>query len=226
MKNRKTEQTERTDDLEAMRVKERAMRAMASPYRFFVIAAVLAALFSMLPTRADAPEEGGLLASGDEMAQERRAEQAEDAAGLPAGADLSERTQQGAYLHRTFRYVCGHSVQRREALDARLTGLSHAALEAEIGNVIAGAQVTGFSAREVDIAQAMEIPCPLHWVLRLGESGRLEVLQNMNGEALSLVREMEIGREQLSGAVLQELLEGVTFDNAQALEGYLESLSS
>ena len=62
------------------------------------------------------------------------------------GADLSERTAADGYLHRTLYYApCGHSVQRREALPAQLTGLSRQALEKEIGSVIPGAAVTGFS---------------------------------------------------------------------------------
>lgn len=206
-------------------VKERLKRAMVSPYRFFAMAAILAALFSMLPTQADAPEESGsLLASGEETAEQESVR--EQTAGVPAGAPLPDRTGESTYLHRTMRYTCGHSVQRREALPVRLRGLTHEALEKEIGSVIKGAQVTGFSAQEVDIAQGMDIPCPLHWVLRLGENGRLEVLQNVNGEALKALRETEIERESLSDQTVQELLSGVVFDDVQALEGYMESLSS
>ena len=200
---------------------ERFRRAMVSPYRFFVIAAVLAALFSVLPTQADAPVGEDLLAA----APEERAD-AVQPGGVPAGADLSERTQAGAYLHRTLRYACGHSVQRREALPPSLVGLSHAALEKEIGSVIPEGKITGFSAQEVDVARQMEIPCPLHWVLRLGENGKLEVLQNMTGEALDVVRTTDADTELLTNEQRQALLDGVVFEDTQALEGYMESLTS
>ena len=198
------------------------MRAKASPYRFFAVAAILAALFSLLPTQADAPVEGAqYLAQEQENEQEKYTD-----LGVPAGADVSDTTQAGTYLHRTMRYMCGHSVQRREELPAQLRGLTHAALEKDIERVIPDAKVTGFSVQEVDIAQAMEIPCPLHWVLRLGENGRLQVLQNMTGETLEVIREAEVERQALGTDTLQELLAGVTFDDVQALEGYMESLNS
>lgn len=207
-------------------MQERMRRAMVSPYRFFVIAAVLAALFSMLPTQADAPDGERMLATAPERTGETEAGHTAQQGGVPAGADLSERTQDGAYLHRTLRYDCGHSVQRREALPAQLLGLSHAALEAEIGAVIPKGLVTGFSAREVDVAQQMEIPCPLHWVLRLGENGKLEVLQNMTGEALKVIKATEADTELLTHEQRQALLEGIVFEDTQALEGYMESLTS
>ena len=203
-------------------MKEIILRAKASPYRFFAVAAILAVLFSLLPTQADAPVEGAqYLAQEQENEQEKYTD-----LGVPAGADVSDTTQAGTYLHRTMRYMCGHSVQRREELPAQLRGLTHAALEKDIVRVIPDAKVTGFSVQEVDIAQAMEIPCPLHWVLRLGENGRLQVLQNMTGETLEVIREAEVERQALGTDTLQELLSGVTFDDVQALEGYMESLNS
>ena len=203
-------------------MREKIMRAMVSPYRFFVVAAILAALFSLLPTQADAPMDGGqYLAQGETSVRDEHTDM-----GVPAGADMSETTRDGTCLHRTMRYLCGHSVQRREALPAQLRGFTHAALEKEMGRVVSGAKITGFSALEVDIAQAMEIPCPLHWVLQMGENGRLQVLQNMTGETLEVIRETEIERQALGGDTLQELLSGVVFDDVQALEGYMESLNS
>ena len=147
------------------------------------------------------------------------------APGIPAGADLSERTQSGCQLHRTLFYApCGHSVQRREALPAQLVGLSRQALEAEIGDALPGAMITGFSASEVDASFNLSIPCPLHWVLNRGEGGVLVVLQNRDGEALSTVRETDVPIDRLSQEQLAEL--PWIFDDVQALEGVLESLGS
>ena len=185
-----------------------------SPYRFLLAAAVLAAVFCLIPSGGDVPN-----------APETTVQQ--EAAGVAAGADLSVRTQQGAYLHRTMTYApCGHSVQRREALPQALVGLSHAALEAQIGQVVPGAKVTGFGAQEVDVALKMDMPCPLHWVLRAGEDGHLQVCQNRTGDALETVRSTEIETASLDEQAREEALAGIVFDDVQALEGYLESLSS
>lgn len=209
-----------------------------SPYRFFLAAAVLAAILCLFPVKVDAPEEPQTMlaseatvpppsaaqegAQGFPAAQEPSAIQE-----MPAGADLSERTASGCYLHRTLYYApCGHSVQRREELPAQLVGMSRALLEQEIGGVIPGAAVTGFSASEVDIALSADIPCPLHWVLRGGEDGKLAVLQNRNGEALEVVRNTDVPLDKAPQDDQAQLRAGRIFDDVQALEGYLESLSS
>ncbi len=151
--------------------------------------------------------------------------QADAALDLAAGADLSARTQSGCMLHRTLYYApCGHSVQRREALPAALVGLSRQALEAEIGDVLPGAAVTGFSAAEVDASFNLSIPCPLHWVLDRGEGGTLVVKQNRDGETLALVRKTDVPLDRLSEEQLSELPR--VFDDVQALEGVLESFAS
>lgn len=197
------------------------MKILRSPYRFLIAAAVLAAILCLLPMRADAP--------GQQQQQPVQTAQQEEALGpgLPAGADLSERTSLESYLHRTLYYApCGHSVQRREKMPAALAGLTREAFEAGLGGVIPGATVTGFSGNEVDISVKMDIPCPLHWVLRSGENGRLEVLQNTSGEALEVVRQTDIELTRVAQAEQAALMEGRVFDDVQALEGYLESLSS
>ena len=192
---------------------------MRRPYGFFVLAAVLAALLCLFPVKVDAPETG--------QPERAEAEATASPAGVPAGADLSERTDAQTALHRTLYYTpCGHSVQHRTALPARLSGLTRAALEKEIGGVLPGAAVTGFSAAEVDVSVAMEIPCPLHWVLRGGEDGLLAVLQNRTGESLEVVRTTDVPLTAAPGEEQDALRLGRIFDDVQALEGYLESLSS
>ena len=215
-----------------------------SPYRFLIAAAVLAAILCLFPVKVDAPEEPQTMlaseatvpppsaaqegAQGFPAAQEYPAGQELPAAQeLPAGADLSERTAAGCFLHRTLYYApCGHSVQRREELPAQLVGMSRALLEQEIARVIPGAAVTGFSSAEVDISLSADIPCPLHWVLRGGEDGRLAVLQNRSGETLETVRTTDVPLDKAPQEDQAQLREGRVFDDVQALEGYLESLSS
>ena len=194
---------------------------MHSPYRLLIAAAVMAALLCLFPVQGDAPEQV------TEWYVQQEQTPMPPALERPASADMSERTAAGCYLHRTLYYApCGHSVQRREALPAALAGLSRAALEKELPDVIPGAAVTGFSAAEVDIALSADIPCPLHWVLRAGEDGMLHILQNVMGETLETVRRTDVPLAAVAQEEQQELIRGRIYDDVQALEGYLESLSS
>lgn len=188
-------------------------------YRYLLIIVLVAALLCLMPARgADAP---------NEKKPQTAAAQSVESAEAPAGADLSAQTNRETYLHRTLYYApCGHSVQRREKLPAQLVGLTRSALEKEIGELYENAAVTGFSAGEVDITTRMDMPCPLHWVLRGGEDGLLAVWQNTTGEALSVVRKTDIPVTAAAEEEQDELRDGRMFDDVQALEGYLESLSS
>lgn len=188
-------------------------------YRYLLIIVLVAALLCLMPARgADAP---------NEKKPQNAAVQSVESAEAPAGADLSAQTNRETYLHRTLYYApCGHSVQRREKLPAQLVGLTRGALEKEIGGLYENAAVTGFSAGEVDITTRMDMPCPLHWVLRGGEDGLLAVWQNTTGEALSVVRKTDIPVTAAAEEEQDELRDGRMFDDVQALEGYLESLSS
>lgn len=185
--------------------------------RLLLAAALIALILCLLPVRVNAP--------GQAARPTPQLAAAPSPSGVPAGADLSERTQEGCFLHKTLYYEpCGHSVQRRETLNARLVGLSRQALEAEIGEVLPGATVTGFSAREVDATIRLPIPCPLHWVLAAGEDGRLAVMQNLSGDALETVRGTDVALDRLSEQQREAL--PALFDDAQALEGVLESYGS
>lgn len=188
-------------------------------YRYLLIIVLVAALLCLMPARgADAP---------NEKKPQTAAAQSVESAEAPAGADLSAQTNRETYLHRTLYYApCGHSVQRREKLPAQLVGLTRGVLEKEIGGLYENAAVTGFSAGEVDITTRMDMPCPLHWVLRGGEDGLLTVWQNTTGEALSVVRKTDIPVTAAAEEEQDELRDGRMFDDVQALEGYLESLSS
>ena len=188
-------------------------------YRYLLIIVLVAALLCLMPARgADAP---------NEKKPQTAAAQSVESAEAPAGADLSAQTNRETYLHRTLYYApCGHSVQRREKLPAQLVGLTRGALEKEIGGLYENAAVTGFSAAEVDVSTRMDVPCPLHWVLRAGDDGLLAVLQNTTGETLTVVRRTDIPIALAAGEEQDELRDGRMFDDVQALEGYLESLSS
>lgn len=188
-------------------------------YRYLLIIVLVAALLCLMPARgADVP---------NEKKPQIAAAQSVESAEAPAGADLSAQTKRETYLHRTLYYApCGHSVQRREKLPAQLVGLTRSVLEKEIGGLYENAAVTGFSAGEVDITTRMDMPCPLHWVLQGGEDGLLAVWQNTTGEALNVVRKTDIPVTAAAEEEQDELRDGRMFDDVQALEGYLESLSS
>lgn len=191
------------------------------PYRFFLLAAALALILCLFPIRTKEMEEKNAATAGYDHPR------TDDAQGVPAGADLSERTAAGCMLHKTLVYApCGHSVQIRDPLDARLIGLTRSALEKEISSVLPGTAVTGFSANEIDAAVSTDIPCPLHWVLKIGEDGFLHILKNRDGTSLTLVRRTDIPSGRLNESDRQELLDGRIFDDVQALEGYIESMSS
>ena len=181
-------------------------------YRYLLIIVLVAALLCLMPARgADAP---------NEKKPQTAAAQSVESAEAPAGADLSAQTNRETYLHRTLYYApCGHSVQRREKLPAQLVGLTRGVLEREIGGLYENAAVTGFSAGEVDITTRMDMPCPLHWVLRGGEDGLLAVWQNTTGEALSVVRKTDIPVTAAAEEEQDELRDGRMFDDVQALEG-------
>ena len=191
-------------------------QAIQSPWRFFLATAVLAAILCLFPAKVDAPEQAVVRQETQAPVQER-----------PVGADLSERTGSSCYLHTTLYFApCGHTVQGRDRLPAGLVGLSRAAFEEALEKAMPGAAVTGFSQDEVDIARSVQIPCPLHWVLRTGEDGMLHVLQNRDGESLSVVRRTDVSAAGMSAQETAALLEGKVFDDVQALEGYLEGISS
>ena len=199
--------------------RKKEMISLHVSYRYLLIIVVVAALLCLMPARgADAP---------NEKKPQTETAQSVEAAEAPAGADLSVKTDRETYLHRTLYYaLCGHSVQRREKLPVQLVGLTRGALEKEIGGLYENAAVTGFSAAEVDMTTRIELPCPLHWVLKAGDDGLLAVLQNTTGEALTVVRRTDIPLTLAAGEEQDELRDGRTFDDVQALEGYLESLSS
>ena len=199
--------------------RKKEMISLHVSYRYLLIIVVVAALLCLMPARgADAP---------NEKKPQTETAQSVEAAEAPAGADLSVKTDRETYLHRTLYYApCGHSVQRREKLPVQLVGLTRGALEKEIGGLYENAAVTGFSAAEVDVSTRMDVPCPLHWVLRAGDDGLLAVLQNTTGETLTVVRRTDIPVALAAGEEQDELRDGRMFDDVQALEGYLESLSS
>ena len=79
---------------------------------------------------------------------------------------------------------------------------------------------------EVVMEQTMALHCPQHVVLMPDESGMLCVFQNRYGDALALVKELDLLLTELPDNVQQAVRHGKGFDTIEALEKWLEGSDS
>ena len=117
---------------------------------------------------------------------------------------------------------CGHELTRRQALPTELAGKGRAELEAAYDLW----QVTSFASDEVSMAQALDMYCPEHVVLMPDESGMLCVFVNRYGDALGLIRELNIPLSELPDDLQESLRSGKGFDTEEQLDLWLESNES
>ncbi|MCH5286045.1 MAG: hypothetical protein J1E43_01365 [Christensenellaceae bacterium] len=117
---------------------------------------------------------------------------------------------------------CGHELTRRQTLPTELAGKGRAELEAAYDLW----QVTSFAAGEVTMAQALDMYCPEHVILMPDESGMLCVFENRYGDALGLVRELNVPLSELPDDVQETLRSGKGFDSEEELDLWLESIES
>lgn len=117
---------------------------------------------------------------------------------------------------------CGHELTRRQSLPPELVGQGRAALEAAYDLW----QVTSFAPNEVSMSQALDMYCPQHVVLMPDESGMLCVFENRYGDALGLVRELNVPLSELPDDLQETLRTGKGFDTEEALDLWLESNES
>lgn len=132
-------------------------------YRYLLIIVLVAALLCLMPARgADARRKE----AADRGRAERRKRRSARGGGLIRPNEQGDVSAPHAVLRalRPQRSAAGKTA-------AQLVGLTRGVLEKEIGGLYENAAVTGFSAGEVDITTRMDMPCPLHWVLRGGEDG-------------------------------------------------------
>ena len=139
--------------------------------------------------------------------------------GSDSAATLSESCQLIQHLSYT---PCGHALTRRQTLPPDLVGRTRADLEAAYDQW----QVTSFSANEVTMEQAMDLFCPEHVILMPDDSGMLCVFQNRYGDALALLRELDLSLRELPDAYQEELRTGKGFDSQDELDQWLESIDS
>ena len=150
--------------------------------------------------------------------QEIPAEPLQEAGSAPAST-LSEKCQ----VIQTLTYApCGHAITRRQALPPELVGKTRE----DAAYAYESFRITGFSAEEIEMEQALDMFCPEHVVLMPNESGLLCIFENRYGDALALVKELETRLADLPDSYQEELRPGKGFDSLAELESWLESIES
>ena len=117
---------------------------------------------------------------------------------------------------------CGHELTRRQVIPAELVGQSREALAAAYD----AWQITSFASAEVVMEQSLPLYCPEHVVLLPDESGMLCVFQNKYGDALALLKELDLLLTELPENVQTELRQGKGFDTIEDAEKWLEGADS
>ena len=148
-------------------------------------------------------------------------------AGLPdtalVGSDTAVTLTAECQLIQHLSYMpCGHELTRRQTLPTELVGKGRAELEAAYDLW----QVTSFAPGEVTMAQALDMYCPEHVILMPDESGMLCVFKNRYGDALGLVRELNVPLSELPDELQESLRLGKGFDSEEELDLWLESNES
>ena len=140
-----------------------------------------------------------------------------------AGAAENITPKEGCELLQTLSYTrCGHNVVRRVTAPVEVYGKTLANIEAMYPEW----RITEYAAAMIKMEQQLEIYCPDHMVLMPDAAGMLCVFQNKYGEALAVVRELGIAVKELPAAAREDVETGLGFDNAEALEQWLESMES
>lgn len=117
---------------------------------------------------------------------------------------------------------CGHSVTRRQALPTELSGQTREALAAAYD----GWQITAFAPAEVTMSRAFSLYCPQHAVLMPDDNGMLCIWENRYGDALALVKELNLPVGELPESLQEEARAGKGFDTREDLEKWLENAAS
>ena len=145
----------------------------------------------------------------------------EDAA--QTSRDATQTLSADCAVTQQFTYApCGHRVTRRLPLPGELAGKGRAELTAAYSDW----QVTAFSPEAVEMERTLAIFCPQHIVLLPDEGGMLCAWQNRYGDALTLVKTLDLAVSELPDSAQEEARRGKGFDSLEALEKWLESAES
>ena len=141
----------------------------------------------------------------------------------PADAATETTLSEGGELLQTFTYTrCEHAVTRRLTAPVELYGKNLKEVEA----LYPEWRITAFSPVLVTMEQQPDLFCPDHLVVMPNAAGMVCVFENKYGDALALVRELELKADQLPAAVQEEIVRGLGFSTAAELEMWLESVES
>jgi hypothetical protein len=131
--------------------------------------------------------------------------------------------QEGCELLQTLTYTrCSHVVTRRVTAPVEMHGQNLSGAEA----LYPDWKMVEFGAKLVKMERQMDLFCPDHLVLMPDAAGFLCVFENRYGDAMALVRELELPVSGLPAAVQEELAEGIGFGTEEALAGWLENMES
>jgi len=138
-------------------------------------------------------------------------------------SDAQQTTNAGCQLIQHMTYSpCGHDLTRRQTIPTELVGQNREVLSAAYD----AWQITSFASAEVVMEQTLSLYCPEHVVLMPDEGGMLCVFQNKYGDALALVKELDLLLSELPDDVQQTVRAGKGFSTIEELEKWLESSDS
>ena len=117
---------------------------------------------------------------------------------------------------------CGHSLTRRQVIPTELAGQNREALSSAYD----AWKITSFASAEVVMEQTLSLYCPEHVVLMPDEGGMLCIFQNKYGDALALVKELDLLLSELPDNVQETLRQGKGFASIEEAEKWLEGADS
>ena len=150
----------------------------------------------------------------DDMAQPQTAQ---------VRSDLQQTANADCQLIQHMRFApCGHEMTRRQTIPTELAGQNRQT----ISEAYDAWQITSFASAEVVMEQTLSLYCPEHVVLLPDEGGMLCVFQNKYGDALALVKELDLLLSELPDSVQQTVRQGKGFSTIEELEKWLEGADS
>lgn len=139
-----------------------------------------------------------------------------DAVGQVVLAEGSELLQSLTYTR------CEHAVTRRLTAPVELYGKN---LE-QVAALYPEWRITEFAANCVTMEQQPDLFCPDHLVVMADGTGAVCVFENKYGDALMMVRQLDLALASLPAAVQEEVQHGIGFSTAEELEMWLENAES
>lgn len=138
-------------------------------------------------------------------------------------SDTQQTTNADCQLIQHMTYApCGHELTRRQVIPAELAGKNREAVSAAYDTWT----ITSFASAEVVMEQTLSLYCPEHVVLMPDEGGMLCVFQNKYGDALALIKELDLLLTELPDDAQQAVRTGKGFATIEELEQWLEGVES